>query len=64
MVADVANCNFCTAQSRGLFDGLAPNSWDVSFKGDFFLTFQPHEAPRLHLVLNWFEDLKRLVPAN
>jgi len=64
MVADVANRNFCNAQSRTLFDGLAPGSWDVSSKGDFFVTFQPHDPPRLHLVLNWSEELKRLVPAN
>jgi serine/threonine protein kinase/WD40 repeat protein len=64
MVVDVANRNFCNATPRALFDGLddSGDSWDVSPKGDFFMTLEPRESPRLHLVLNWFEELKRLVP--
>jgi hypothetical protein len=34
-------------------------SWDVSPKGDFFVTLAPRDPPRLHLVLNWFEELER-----
>jgi Tol biopolymer transport system component len=62
MVVDVADRQFCTANPQGLFEGLEPGMWDVSPKGDFFVTLAPREPPRLHLVLNWFEELKRLVP--
>ena len=62
MVVDVANRNFCNANPRALFDGLEPFSWDVSPKGDFFITLETREPPRLQLVLNWFEELKRRLP--
>ena len=63
MVADVADREFCTANPRALFGELEPGSWDVSPKGDFFVTLAPREPPRLQLVLNWFDELKRLAPS-
>jgi len=39
---------------------------DVSQDGQRFLMIQPIEpeelATQIHVVLNWFEELKRLVP--
>ncbi len=62
MAVNVSDRNFCNANPRALFEGLESESWDVSPKGDFFITLEPREPPRLHLVLNWFDELKRLVP--
>jgi eukaryotic-like serine/threonine-protein kinase len=61
VVADVSNRNFCSANSRSLFDGLEADYWDVSPKGDSFITLEPREPPRLQLVLNWTEELKQRV---
>jgi hypothetical protein len=33
-------------------------------KGDFFITLEPRDPPRLHMVLNWFEELKQRVPVH
>jgi Tol biopolymer transport system component len=62
MVVDVADRNFCKSNPRALFDGLDRWLWDVSPAGDFFVTVKPREPPQLQLVLNWFEELKRVVP--
>jgi hypothetical protein len=37
-------------------------AWDVSPTGDFFMTFEPRQPPQLNVVLNWTEELTRLVP--
>ena len=43
-------------------------SYDVSADGQRFLRVQPmHPDPptdRIQVALNWFEELKRLVPTN
>ena len=62
MVADVSDRDFCNATPRTLFDGLAQWAWDVSRSGDFFVTVESREPPQLRVVLNWTEELKRLVP--
>ncbi len=62
MVADVRDRNFCQTEPRALFDGLEGGMWDVSPAGDFFITLEPREPPELHVILNWFEELERLVP--
>jgi Tol biopolymer transport system component len=59
MVVNVSGRDFCNAKPQELFDGLESYSWDVSPKGDFFVTLAPREPPRLFLVFNWFEDLRR-----
>ena len=45
------------------FEGIG-EEWDVSADGDFFVTVDvaPRDPPRMFLALNWFEELKRLVP--
>jgi len=65
---------FTAGAPRMLFEGrfvLSPNavaSYDVSADGQRFLRVQPmHPDPptdQIHVGLNWFEELKRLVPAN
>jgi hypothetical protein len=39
-------------------------TWDVAPDGQSVIALERRPAPRLHLVQNWFEELKRLVPAN
>ena len=63
---------FRAGTPRLLFEGrylLSPNSvaaYDVSSDGQRFLRVQPmHPDPpanQIHVVLNWTEELKRLVP--
>ncbi|MEE8161767.1 MAG: hypothetical protein V3T61_09040, partial [Acidobacteriota bacterium] len=66
---------FRTGTPRLLFEGpyrRTPNPttahYDVSVDGQRFLMVQEEareeEATQLNVVLNWFEELKRLVPAN
>jgi len=52
---------FQTSDPEFLFDGMSP-VWDVSPEGDFFLTLDPIDPPRLVVILGWFEELRRLVP--
>jgi serine/threonine-protein kinase len=64
---------FSAGAPRMLFEGryvLSPNfvaSYDVSADGQRFLRVQPmHPDPptdRIQVTLNWFEELKRLAPA-
>ena len=64
---------FTAGTPRRLFEGRfarSPNtvaSYDVSADGQRFLRVQPmHPDPprdRIQVTLNWFEELKRLVPA-
>jgi hypothetical protein len=46
--------------------GLVGRNYDVSPDGQRFLMIkvaeQPQIAPRINVVLNWNEELKRLVP--
>ncbi len=46
-----------------LFDGLDA-VWDISPDGTYFVSLELIEPPRLIVVLDWFEELKRLVPTN
>jgi hypothetical protein len=36
--------------------------YDVSLDGQSFVMIQSAQKPELHVVLNWFEELKRLGP--
>jgi len=64
---------FEAARPQVLFDGLSPAntiggySYDLSPDGDRFVVARPvgesTTASQIHVVLNWFEELKRLVPA-
>ena len=44
-----------------LFDGL-DSAWDISPDGTYFVSLELIEPPRLMVVLDWFEELKRLAP--
>ena len=63
---------FVAARPRELFD--APygsttdvRNYDVDAEGRFVMVTQPVERPQrvtqMHIVLNWFEELRRLAPA-
>ena len=60
---------FSAGRPRVLFEGLERFSvecCEVAPDGQRFLAIQPVEPPQsptqIHVVLNWFEELKRLVP--
>jgi len=51
---------------RGNYVNVRGHSYDVAPDGRFLLlqSEQPLTITKLHVVLNWFEELKRLVPTN
>jgi hypothetical protein len=61
---------FASGQPQRPFEGSyqqGPNgrAYDVTPDGELFVMIpQSQTATRIHVVLNWFEELKRLVPAN
>jgi eukaryotic-like serine/threonine-protein kinase len=69
MAVDVTTSpRFAVATPRLLFEGQDfTNAWDVSPDGQRFLMVKPVEqqqaATQINVVLNWFEELKRRVPA-
>jgi hypothetical protein len=65
---------FAVSKPRLLFEkpgygtGITTRGWDVSPDGQRFLMVKleerkPKPITEMFLVLNWFEELKRLVPA-
>ncbi len=46
-----------------LFDGLDA-AWDIAPDGTYFVSLELIEPPRLMVVLDWFDELQRLVPTN
>ena len=46
-----------------LFDGLDA-AWDIAPDGTYFVSLELIEPPRLMVVLDWFEELGRLVQTN
>ena len=65
--------SFSAGKPRMLFEGsyftsvYSSASYDVSADGQRFLMVKEPEAasksaPQINVVLNWFEELKRLVP--
>jgi len=50
-----------------LTDQFGTSNYDVSTDGERFVMIKEtevQEATPIHVVLNWFEELKRLVPTN
>ena len=67
MAADVATQpTFSAGTARVLFEGRYLPAYDVSHDGRQFVMIQPDPTltDEIHFVLNWFEELKRLVPTN
>ena len=74
MTVDVATQPaFSASKPRVLFDGRYENlpweaNYDVSNDGQRFLMIQALEetasASQIHIIENWFEELKRQVPAH
>ena len=50
----------------GNYHSLLNRQYDVTSDGQRFLMIkqEQQEAGQIHVVLNWFEELKRLVPTN
>ena len=74
MAVDVdAKSGFSSGKPRMLFDGPYQPSggypfYDVSADGQRFLMLKPVESQtsaqtQINVALNWFEELKRLVPS-
>jgi hypothetical protein len=61
-----AGPSFSAGKPRLLFEGRYAGGYDVSPDGRRFLMIRIEEESadktELHVVLNWFEELKRLVP--
>ena len=60
---------FTTEKPRLLFEGsyvLRPNvaNYDVSLDGQRFLMIKEEGQAPINVILNWFEELERLVPTN
>ena len=62
---------FTVGTPRALFSGVpGMNSWDIAADGQRFVMAKPNEdamnfeGRHLLIVLNWFEELKRLVPVD
>ena len=64
MVVSVANLPSCPTAARALFEGLDQELWDVAPAGDVFFSVESRPQPQLRLILNWHQELKRLVPVD
>jgi hypothetical protein len=54
-----------SADDSGTSTGARSRSYDVAPDGRFLMLVQNRqEEPTIHVVLNWFEELERLVPSN
>ena len=56
---------FSTGRPRVLFEGKYSPYYDVSLDGQHFLMIESDDesaSRQVRVVLNWFEELKRLVP--
>lgn len=43
---------------------VGDGDWDVSSAHRFLIAVEPAELLQPHVVFNWFEELKRLVPTH
>jgi serine/threonine-protein kinase len=65
MVVDVVDdVRFVTSKPEVFVTGVDPlgASWDVAPDGSHVIALERRAPPRLRVILNWFEELKRLVP--
>ena len=46
------------------YAGKSGRNYDLSPDGEKFLFVKSEPRTELHVILNWFEELKRLVPPN
>ena len=53
---------FETSKPRVLFEGSYFPGFDISPDGQRFLMMKKETESTIHVVLNWFEELRRLVP--
>ena len=65
MVVDVVDdVRFVTTEPEIFVTGVEPQSWnwDVAPDGSYVIAVERRPPPRLRVILNWFGELKRLVP--
>ena len=64
---DFGNPEVIFEESYPEFPGADGRNYDVSLNGERFLMLRETEetgVQAIHVVLNWFDELKRLVPTN
>ena len=64
---DFSNSEVVFEESYPEFPGADGRNYDVSLNGERFLMLRETEetgVQAIHVVLNWFDELKRLVPTN
>ena len=66
VATSTAGSTFTAGKPRLLFEGRYAPYFDVSLDGQQFLMIREESAgtSELHIVLDWFEELKRLVPTD
>jgi len=65
MVVDVVDdVRFLTSEPEIFVTGVDPlgEGWDVAPDGSHVIALEKRPQPRLRVILNWFDELKRLVP--
>ena len=66
MVVEALDSEFRPSDPETFVEGVdgVGLAWDVTPDGKSVIALESRPPPRLHLVQNWFEELKRLVPTD
>ena len=63
MVVDALDSRWSPSPPEVFVEGIDTlQTWDMTPDGKSVMALERRPPPQLHLVLNWFEELKRLVP--
>ena len=64
MMVEITQTDPFRTGSPQVFAESAGRHWDVGPDGSYIIAIEALPSPRPRLVLNWFEELKRLVPTD
>ncbi len=64
MVVEAVDARWRPSEPELFVTGVEALAWDVTPDGQSVITLERRPPPQLHLVQNWFEELKRLVPVD
>ena len=65
MVVEALDAQWTPSRPEVFVEGVdALLTWDVTPDGKSVIALEQRPALQLHLVQNWFEELKRLVPVD